>query len=375
MFGKSKSKPETKEVADGITVTMEEIAPCQKSVQVQVLPLAIAPIRTDVVKEFKKESQISGFRKGKAPENLIQQKYAQSIQDETLHRATKAAFEQAAKGYGLRLVGPFEVSKADYDDGKGLEIEAQVEVEPEFELADYSDIKLKKEPITVSEDEKKDALKRLQESMAQMVPGKEGDEKERKVPEIDDDLAKDLGFESLEKLNEQIEKQLQQQKEQDRDQKLENDLSQELLKRHQFDVPESLVKKQKERIEEDFKMRMMYSGAPEDKVTEELEKFKDKMDKTAKDSVKFNFIIGQVAAQEKIEVTQDELIGQLWQLSQQWKKDPAEVQKIIEKEQMWPKIYSNIRHQKTLKFLLDGATGEKVPASEAAGESTEEKPD
>ncbi len=370
MFGKTKK--ETKEVAEGVTVTLEETAPCQKSIQVQVQVQALAPIRASVIKEFKKDANIAGFRKGKAPENLIQQKYAQNIHEETLHRATQDAFEKAAKGYDLHMVGPFEVSKADFDEAKGLEIEAQVEVEPHFELAPYTDIPLKREKIEVTQEDMDKALKQLQESMAQMVPAKEGEEKERQVPEINDDLAKDVGFESLEKLNEQVKTRLQEQKEQEQNQRLESDLSQELLKKHTFEVPASLVTKQQERIEKDFKQRLLYSGVPEDKMQEELDKIKDKMNKTALDGVKFNFIIQQIALKEKIEVTQDELVGQVWQLSQQWRKDPAEVQKIIEKDKMWPTIYSNLRHQKTIQFLLEKAKYEgEAPAPKTKAKAEE----
>jgi trigger factor len=119
------------------TTRVTDTAPCEKSLQVALGPDAVTPIRTEVVAEFQKSAALPGFRKGKAPAELVQRQYAQSIEDETLHRATRRALETAANEHGLKPVGPFEVSQAAFTDAGGLTLAAKVEVEPVFPLGAY----------------------------------------------------------------------------------------------------------------------------------------------------------------------------------------------------------------------------------------------
>ena len=104
MFKKAARSPESWAKA-----TITDAAPCQKAVRLQVASGVIAPVRSAVLAEFQKQAALPGFRKGKAPAPLVERHYAKDIQDETLHRVTKQAFEQAAKDHDLKPVGPFEV--------------------------------------------------------------------------------------------------------------------------------------------------------------------------------------------------------------------------------------------------------------------------
>jgi len=147
-----------------------DAGPCQKSLRLHVDMAVIAPIRSAVLQEFQKQASLPGFRKGKAPVELVEKHFGQSVQDETLHRVTKQAFEQAVREHGLKPVGPFEVRRADYRDGEGLTLEATVEVEPEFALVSYHGIPLTRGPDDITQEEIGQALVKLQDSMAQMVP-------------------------------------------------------------------------------------------------------------------------------------------------------------------------------------------------------------
>ena len=69
-------------------------------------------------------------------------------------------------------------------------------------------LSLTRQAVTVTEEEGNKALEQLRESMAQMVPSADGKTKEKQVPPLDDELAKDLGQESLAKLKEHIEARL-----------------------------------------------------------------------------------------------------------------------------------------------------------------------
>ncbi len=352
MFGK-KPRPSDAKAPQGV---ITETAPCQKSIRLQVTREALMPVRAAVVGEFQKRATLSGFRKGKAPPELVARHYAKEIQEETLHRATKEALEGVVKAHDLKPVGPFELRKAEMNETEGLTLEAIVEVEPSFSLATYTGIPLTRPSTDVTPHDVDQALERLRASMANLAPGKDGEKKVPQLPALDDHLAKDLGHETLEKLKAHVDAKLRDQKKAAQTQAMEAALHEELLKRHTFEVPPRLVTNQTERQTRDFKTRLLLAGMPEEKVNEEMGKFTEQLRTSAAQQVKLTFILDRIATKESLAVTQDELIQRLWKLAQQWKKDPAEVRKTFDDQGLWPSVASAIRQEKTMAFLLSSAS-------------------
>jgi len=327
---------------------------------IQVEPDAIRPVRETVVREFQREATIAGFRKGKAPRDLVERKYPEEIREELLRRLTRQAFEQAAEEHKLRPVGPFEVSKLDFDEARGLSMDAQVEVEPDFKLGDYHGITLKKAAVGVNAEERQQALQRIQESMAELVAAGEGEAKQKRVPALDDELAKDAGFENLQTLSDHVDAKLLEQKQAQQTQDLEQALCDELLKRHKIDVPPRLVANQVERLTRDFQVRLLMGGMSEEQAKEELTKYTEQLATNAERHVKLAFILERIFEQEQLSVTQDEMVERLWKLSKRWGKDPAEVRRLLDAQGMWPSVLSSIRQEKSLNFLMSVAQVEET---------------
>lgn len=365
MFGKSAA---TAKKTPSAMVT--DAAPCRKAVRLRVGPERIAPVRAAVLEEFQKRATLPGFRKGKAPAELITKQYAKDIRDETLHRAMKQALEDAVTEHQLKPVGPFEVSKADFTEAEGLAVEAAVEVEPAFPLGHYQKIPLIRPSADVTPQDLERALEQLRESMAKAVPppvessaGQAGakaqdaaeEAKALELPPANDELAKDLGYETLEKLRAHVEAKLREQKLRAQAQALEAALCDALLSRHQFDVPAGLVGHQTERLTRDFKARLLLSGMPDAQVGEETAKFTSELRTSAERHVKLGFVLDRIAEKESLSVTQDELVKHLWRLSQYWKKDPAEVRKLFDAQGLWGSVVSAIRQEKTIAWLMASA--------------------
>lgn len=352
MFRKA-TEPAKPKQTDGVSIT--DAGPCQKSLRLQVGLQEIAPVRAAVLGEFQKRAELPGFRKGKAPADLVEKHFAKSVHEETLQRVTQETLERVVKDHRLKPIGLFRLNRADYQDADGLTLEATVEVEPEFALGTYRGIPLTRASADVSQDEMAQALVKLQESMARLVPVADDKPKERRVPALDDELAKDLGFETLEKLQAHVEAKLREQKRAAQGRQLESSLCDELLSRHAFEVPPQLVGHQTERLTRDFKVRLLLAGRAEAQVEEEVGKFTEQLRTNAQRYVKLSFILDRIAGQESLTVTQDEVVGHLWQLAQRWKKDPSEVRKFLDAQELWPSVVSTIRQEKTVTLLLAAA--------------------
>lgn len=351
MFARAKQPEST----GPLKVQVSQAAACQQKLQISLAAEAVAPVREVVLREFQKEANIAGFRKGKAPKELVAQRYPSEIREETLRRLTRQVFEQVTKEHKLKPVGPFEVTQLKFDEGAGLELEAQVETEPDFTLAEYKGLPLAKASVAVSPEELQQALASLQESAAELVPAGEGQPKEKRVPALDDEFAKDVGFEHLQELRGHLEAKIREQKNAAQQQALEQALCEALLARHQFDVPPGLVEKQAQRLTRDFQVRMLLSGRSEEQVKDELAKYTEQLRTNAARLVKLAFVLDRIAEQEAISITQDEVLERMWQLSRRWGKDPAEVRRLLDERGLWSSVLSSIRQDKTVALLLKEA--------------------
>jgi trigger factor len=116
--------------------------------------------KVDLSKEIKAavvakqaNSNLKGFRKGKAPLDMVQKLFGPQIENDALHRFISEQYFQAVKKENLRAVGYPEFSNTKYDAGKNVGFEATVEVIPEIELKDYSKLSFKKDSDQVTEED------------------------------------------------------------------------------------------------------------------------------------------------------------------------------------------------------------------------------
>jgi len=224
-------------------------------------------------------------------------------------------------------------------------------------------------PIEVTEDAVTQALEQLRESAAELVPGPEGQPKQKRLPELNDEFAKDVGFGTLEQLREHLRAKLREQQQAAERRAREEALCDELLRRHTFEVPQRLVGGQAERLLQEFQARLLLTGMAESQVEEQLQRYQEQLRGNAVRHVKLAFILSRIAEREGLSVTQDELVERLWKLAKRWGKDPAEVRRILDAKGLWPSVLSSVRQDKTLAFLLNAAHVQEAPSSPVTGHS------
>jgi len=365
MFGRPKSAPAEAD-SGGLQVRVSQLAPCQHKLHILVDVEGVQPVREQVVQEFQKEAAIAGFRKGKAPRNLVETKFPSEIREETIRRLTQHTFERVQHEKKLKPVGPFEITNLKFDDATGLELEAHVEVEPEFALGHYRGLRVTRPAVAVTPEDIERALARIQESMAELAPGEAGQPKERRVPPIDDELAKDVGFEALDQLKSHVTEKVREQKQAEQARAVEEAVCDALLAQHRFEVPPRLVEHQAERLRRDFHVRLLLTGLTEEQVKEQLGQYTEQLKTNAARHVALGFILERIAQKEELSVTQDEIVDRLWKLASRWRKDPNEVRRLLDEKGLWPSVLSSIRQEKTVQFLLRVAQIEEEQKTEGA---------
>jgi FKBP-type peptidyl-prolyl cis-trans isomerase (trigger factor) len=385
MFRRSATPPPAAP-QEPVQALVTDAGPCRKALRLRVSGAVIAPVREAVVRQLQKEAELDGFRKGRAPTQLIEQRYATPIREQTLERVTQQVLAQVTKEQGLKPVGPFELTRSEFEEPDALTLEATVEVEPAFALGAYRGLPAVRPSAEVTAPELEEALRSLQESMAKLVPTGEGEAKARQIPPLDDELAKDLGYERLDQLRGHVEAKLGEQKRLAQAQALEAGLCEALLERHAFEVPARLVERQTEGLTREFMARLLLGGLPEEQAQARTQEYAQQLHSSAARYVKLGFILGRIAEAERVTVSEEDVVRRLWQLAQRWRRDPAQVRRVFDEQGLWPSVVSAIRQEKTMALITQAAViteavgappqGARQPAArdQPAGTGDKEEP-
>ena len=109
---------------------------------------------------------IPGFRKGKAPANVIRKKYAKELRDELNRKVSTAAYDAVLEQKDLKVYSILKIDAGELEPSQSASVEVTVDIEPEFELPKYKDFELTIEPTDVSEEEINKELDTIREQRA-----------------------------------------------------------------------------------------------------------------------------------------------------------------------------------------------------------------
>ncbi len=99
--------------------------------------------------DVQKQVALKGFRKGKAPINVIRQMYTDSVKEDVAKHLARTGFYKAVEEQKLELIGSPEFHFEDPSEGKDFTVSAQFEVRPEVKLKKFEGLSVKKEKLEV----------------------------------------------------------------------------------------------------------------------------------------------------------------------------------------------------------------------------------
>jgi trigger factor len=106
---------------------------------------------------------IKGFRKGKVPEQVIDNQVGRAyVVQEALNDAISSAYEKAVRDNELKPVGQPDVEVTELEDRSHIAFTAEVEVRPDFEVPEYSSVKVEVDAVVVDDDAVNEQLESLQ---------------------------------------------------------------------------------------------------------------------------------------------------------------------------------------------------------------------
>lgn len=179
----------------------------------------------------------------------------------------------------------------------------------------------------------------------------------RVVPELDDEFAKDLGeFETLEALRTRVRADLEHEARHEREREMRGELLKQIASKVTFDVPASLLGREIDRRVEEFVRRLMEQQIDPMKVDINWEEFREKQREAASEAVRGALVLDEVARRETITATDPEVTAEVERYAERSGRSAAAVRARLEKEGGLARLYSGLRREKTMDFLLSKAT-------------------
>ncbi len=131
---------------------VETLSPTRVKISVEVAFEELSPYIADAYKKFASQINVPGFRKGKVPAAMVEQRVGRpAILDEAINAALPEFYGQAAREHTLLVIGRPVVDIKEFKDNEKLDFTVEVSVRPEVTLPDFSKI-----TITVDNAEVKD---------------------------------------------------------------------------------------------------------------------------------------------------------------------------------------------------------------------------
>lgn len=407
---------------------------CTVALDIEITPKAAEGAYQRAIKAINKEVSLPGFRKGKAPQQILLQHYSSHIDREWKEILVHTAFQETVKLINVYPLSRETIQKPDLKSAsreRGAKLLITFEAHPEIPEIHPEEIALKKvEKRQLTEKEIENSLEEIrwqhasweeitdrplqegdcvdvdvedvdrpghficQNTRFEAIKGKMGDwmldlilgkhvlesvegmserpkempsEKEFQptrckitikgikvahLPELNDELAKKVGVDSLEKLKEKVVKNLEKQIEEDVQEVLRVQIENFLAEHYSFDIPASLTQREcKNRL--DYILRELHkSGKSSQEVAQQTESLKAKLEKEVKQAFQLFFLSRKIAEKHHISVSRNELVQELMM---QMYTNASPIDTSMDPEEARSKIYVNLLLKKVKDFLIDRA--------------------
>ncbi|SDI58713.1 trigger factor [Natribacillus halophilus] len=409
--------------------------------------------------KVKKDVDIPGFRKGKVPRQIFEQRFGvEALYQDAVDIVVPPAYSKAIEETGIEPVDQPEIDLEEIEKGEPLVFKATVEVKPEVELGQYKGLEIEEFDTSVSEEEVENELEQLREQHSdlvvveeaaqegdtvifdfegfmdgepfeggqaenhslelgagQFIPGFEeqmvgmepGDEKtvevtfpedygaedlagqpatfevklhevkRKELPELDDELAKDVDeeIETLDELKKQKREELEHNKEHEKEHHQQDTVVEKARDNASVDVPNGMIKSETDRMAQEMQQQFESQGISMDMYYQmagtDEEGMKEQFKPEAEKRVRMNLVLEAIADAEELEADDEKIEEQLEQIAEANQRDKEEIRQFLEMQGNIETLKNELRMQSALQFLVDNSV--TVEAKEEDGETEEEQ--
>jgi trigger factor len=418
--------------AETITSRVVSPSPSKRELEIEVSADEVSREWDKVLLEYASRARLDGFRRGKAPKEMVKRLFHSDIKDSVIENLVPRALRESLRAENISPVGTPVISEAVFREGQPFRFKALVEVLPGFDLPSYTKIRIPKREVKVEEEEVTRSLEDLRQKSAEYVPvegrgvaagdyvvvewkGKDlqtkrflpsektlvlaghpdnekalndsltgitpgeirkfvvsyprdhtqkrlagktieyeitvNSVKEKRVPEMGDEWAKDLGeYDSLAALTLKVRQELERVKQEEARRETGEEAVKGLVEKLQLELPESLVDEEAVSI-----LRNWASQLPADLPHTQVEELREKAREKARENLKTSLLLQKIARQEKLGVGDEEIEEEIKALARRNNVPLAQLVERFNQEGKREDLRNNLLLRKAIDFLIDNA--------------------
>lgn len=422
-------------------VAKEQLAGNKVELKVEVEKERVNEALQQAYKKVVKEVNIPGFRKGKVPRKILEARYGKEVlYHDAFDFLIPAAYNQAVKAAEIEPIDQPEISEFKISADQPATFTAIVEVKPEVELGQYTDLGIEKKEAELAEEELENQLKAYQEQHSQLehterevvadkdfviidfegfidgkqFPGGSGEEytleigsgtfipnfeeqligqkvgeevelnltfpenyqtedlagqdvlfrvkikeiKEKKLPELNDEFAKEVSdFESLEQFEADLKEKMLEQKKQQLQQQLENELIKKVSENTTVDIPTPLVNNELDMMYHNLAYSLSRQGINIDDyfkhINSSKEDWQEQNREHATERAKNNLVLESIAKKEGIKVSDEEIDKSVEGMADNSEHSAEDIKKLLMIQGQLDGLVHSMLIKKVMEFLVE----------------------
>jgi len=367
----------------------------------------LSHLKEHVLSHFK-DAKVDGFRPGHVPAKVLEQKFQKEIEGEILNHIISEEYQKAVVENELRPIADPRLEKYENKEGT-VEVVFVIPVLPAITLGEYKGVEVEKETLDITDEKVNAEIERLKEGAAklkeveadatafidnfedQIVGHKKGDEfdvtvmfpenygaenlagkpaifkvkvnsiKRKEEAELNDDLAKELGYDSLEDLKVKTRESLTKREETRINNEFKGKVVEAVVANTNVEVPAELTNREVEYQINRFAQQLQMQGISLEQyfqmTGQTLDKMREESREMAEKSVKTELVLSEITKAENIEVSDDEVNAEIDKMATMYGMDKeallADVRKSGNYARFIDETKYRLSHEKTIDLLVN----------------------
>ena len=181
--------------------------------------------------------------------------------------------------------------------------------------------------------------------------------KEKELPKLDDDFAKDTSeFETLAELKKSIKEKLEEENKHRAKHETENAVIEAVADTVELDIPSGMIETEIDNMVKDVESRLSYQGLNLEQylkiMGKTMEEFRKQYEEQAQKTVKIRLVLEAIQKDLDVKVEDSEIKDKIKEMSETYSRKPEELE---QNEQFKNYIEENLKYEKTIDFLVENA--------------------
>ena len=290
----------------------------QVEITVELPATVLDEYRKKAIIALSKEVEMDGFRKGKVPENILIAKIGEGrILEEAAELALQDVTPAILMDEKMDFITQPRVSVTKLAIGNPIEFKMTVAVMPEVGLPDYKKIAKeemakKDEPINVTDEDVEKVILDIRKRMAPIPEVTDGKSEEPKLPELNEELIKQLGkFEDVADFKKKLNENIRQERENKQREKKRIGMAEDLVMESKIDLPEAFVEQEIALMLARFRDDISRMGLKFEEYLKHIKKTEEDLRKDwrvdAEKKAKLELILVEIAKKENIKPEEEKV--------------------------------------------------------------------